>query len=196
MRLTRFVSSEVGIAMGSVAPRVGKVAAIAGVAASVAVPHGVSGAAPAGHPVEHCVVHVVGQAAGGRYLLDEPTCYPTLAEALTDAGGRVPVRAGSHDLTTAEAAEVVQAASRNIGIHFDGANRTGSSITVTGADCGGGYINLSSSWVNRISSTLNGCPTVNFWNGFDKTGSVEQTGFSSENLGALNNAANSIGYAS
>ncbi len=187
--------------MGPSVPRVLKFGSIAGAAVSVAIPvaNPVSGAAAAGNPVQpqevHCVLHVIGQADNGRYLTDEPTCYPTLADALADAGGRLPTGDVRGDLTAAQAAEVVQASSMNIGIHFDGANRTGSSITVTGGECGGGYINLSASWVNRISSTLNGCPSVNFWNGFDKTGSYEQTGYSSENLGSLNNAANSIGYA-
>ena len=85
------------------------------------------------------------------------------------------------------------AATRVIGTHFDGLNRTGSSISIVGTDCSGGHVNLSAAWTDRISSTQNGCATVRFFDGFDKTGAWEDTAF---NLSALNNQANSIMYGS
>lgn len=183
----------------------GGVAVAAAGALVVAVPGvalaGTSAAAAPGESTgtdgeEHCVLHIVGQAPDGRFLTDELVCYPTLAEALGAAGADVPQRLATSQITAERADEIVQAASVTLGVHYDGANRTGSSITVSGGDCNGGYVNLAQSWVNRISSTSNvNCGTVNFWDGFDKTGSSESTGSSTVNLGALNNAANSIGYA-
>lgn len=144
---------------------------------------------------EHCVLHIVGQAPGGRFLTDELVCYPTLAEALGRAGAPVGAELAAGGLTGAEVDTVVGAASGTLAVHYDGANRTGSSITISGGDCNGGYVNLSSSWINRISSTSNTCAVVNFWDGYDKTGSYEGTNTASVNLGSMNNAANSVGYA-
>lgn len=141
---------------------------------------------------EHCLVEIVGVNDGGRFETDEPVCYPTLAEVLVELGEVPSFRSRS----TVDVDAVVAAASTTLGVHWDGSNRTGSSITISGGTCGGGYVNLSSSWTNRISSTLNSCPSVVFWDGFDKTGSNESTNSASTNLGALNNASNSIGYAS
>jgi hypothetical protein len=83
-----------------------------------------------------------------------------------------------------------------LGIHFDFDNRTGSSITITGSDCGGGYTNLTSAWVNRLNSTWNGCSAVTFYSGYDKTGTSLATGPSTTNLDGFRNIADSIAYAS
>lgn len=158
------------------------------------------GAVPAaaesmGRANEHCVIHVVGVERSGRFITDRPTCYPTLTEALADAG--VPVDSSKHrSFESIERSGVLAQAAGTIGIHWDGANRTGASITISGADCSGGWLNLSNDWTNRISSTWNVCASTQFFDGFDKTGSSEVTGVYSENLGALNNRANSISYGS
>lgn len=152
-----------------------------------------AGAAAAPRP--HCVIHVTGQNADGRFITTEPVCYPTLAEALADAGLDVDPRSNV-SIDAVARSGVVTTASSSIGIHYDGSNRSGASITVTGADCNGGYVNLSSDWIDRISSTLNNCPAVRFFDGYNKSGTFEQTTPSSWNLGALNNAANSISYGS
>lgn len=170
------------------------VAAAAG-ALVAALPAG-AGAAPApGDRVEHCVLHVVGQEDSGRFITDGPYCYPTLAEALAEAGADVAPRVAAGGVSAAEVDGIVGAASVTLGVHFDGANRTGSSITISGGDCNGGYVNLTSTWINRISSTSNSCDVVNFWDGYDKTGSYEGTTPSTVNLGSSNNLANSVGYA-
>ncbi len=44
-----------------------------------------------------------------------------------------------------------------LGVHFDGTNGTGSSISVSGGGCTGGHWNTGGSWANRISSSWNGC---------------------------------------
>jgi hypothetical protein len=176
------------------APRVLVAAALTTGAISAATP--VAGAEPdvGQTPEEHCVVHVLGQEENGRYITDEPTCYPTLAEALADAAGYTPTFLARQAF--GRSADVVSALSVELATHFDGANQTGSSITVSGALCDGGYVNLSSSWINRISSAVNSCPNVNYYDGYDKTGTPQYTaGYGDKNLTTLNNAANSIGYA-
>lgn len=143
---------------------------------------------------EHCLVNVLGQEANGRYLTDEPTCYPTFAEVLAAIGGGSGARSARSAVLGAPI--FAPMSSTLLARHFDGANQTGSSITVNGVACDGGYVNLSSTWVNRISSATNSCPNVNYYDGFDKTGSSEFTsGLGNKSLSTLNNAANSVGYA-
>ena len=155
-----------------------------------------AGTATAQEPSEesHCVLRIIGTAADGTYETAPPVCYPTLAEALANSDPpATPRRLGAG---SAAAGPGVQAASSGtLAVHFDGAGLSGSSIVITGGTCGGGHVDLSSSWTNRISSTLNSCETVVFWDGFDKTGSYEVTDLLTVNLGALNNRANSVGYA-
>lgn len=156
-------------------------------------------------PAAHCVLRVVDVAADGEMRTAPPRCFATFAEAMDaaklpyDDPSQLPdpdvtarPEGARGDLGAADAAPL---ADRAIGVHFDGVNRTGASITVTGADCSGGYINLSAAWVNRISSTWNQCPNVYFWDGFDKTGAYLQTDLTTNNLGAFSDRANSIGYA-
>lgn len=170
--------------------------AVAGLAAAALLAPEVAAANPSTDDPAHCVVEVTGVRRSGELLTGEPTCFGTLAEALAAVGVDT---AGRGDLTMSEVIRedlLASASSFVLGTHYDGSNRTGASITVTGADCGGGYVNLSATWVNRISSTSNGCGVVRFFDGFDKSGGSEQTGWATVNLGALNNAANSIQYSS
>lgn len=144
---------------------------------------------------EHCLVNVLGQQDDGRYLTDEPTCYPTFAEVLAAIGGGAGARRAQRSAVPG-APIFAPMSSTLLARHFDGANQSGSSITVNGVACDGGYVNLSSSWVNRISSATNSCPNVNYYDGYDKTGSSEFTsGLGDKSLSTLNNAANSVGYA-
>ena len=144
---------------------------------------------------EHCVLEVVGVADDGELLTSEPFCYATLAEVL-DAAGPSAAAGGSVSAGSLAGSEMQLQQSGTIARHFAGSNRTGASITITGTDCGGGWLNLSSDWVNRISSTQNFCPVVRFFDGFDKSGASETTGTSTVNLGPLNNRANSVSYGS
>jgi hypothetical protein len=143
----------------------------------------------------HCVLRIIGTDADGTYETAPPVCYPTLAEALANSDPpATPRRLGAGSASAADPA-VRAASGSTLAVHFDGAGLSGSSIVITGGTCGGGHVDLSSSWTNRISSTLNSCETVVFWDGFDKTGSYEVTDLLTVNLGALNNRANSVGYA-
>jgi hypothetical protein len=176
-------------------PRVLVAAALTTGAISIGTPVASAGSSVKEAPEEHCVVHVLGQEENGRYITDEPTCYPTLAEALADAAGFTPAFL-ARELGVAGLPDVVALSGKKLATHFDGAAQTGSSITVSGVECDGGYVNLSSSWINRISSAINGCPNVNYYDGYDKTGTYEFTpGLGNHDVVVLNNAANSVGYA-
>lgn len=123
-------------------------------------------------PVEkHCIVHVIDRAASGRLRTTEPVCSASRAEA----GARA-------------------ASSEMIGVHFEGAGYTGSSFTVVGDDCTGGWLDLNAAWINRVSSTLHGCPRIRHFNGYGLTGTNQTTMAPGANLGALNNLTNSIQY--
>lgn len=171
-----------------------RTAGVAAAAAVVLLPVSV-GAEPvaefsSGPSGEHCVVRVEGQHRSGELLLSSEVCFGTLAEALASAGVDVDPGDSTVSMRTVSQEDLL-AASSVLGVHYDGFNWTGASITVSGTTCGGGYTNLSSAWINRVSSTFNGCPTVRFFDGYDKTGSSE---VAVGNLGALNNRTNSIQY--
>lgn len=133
-----------------------------------------AGGAPA-PPEEHCVVRVTGQAPTGQLQLTRPVCAPTRGAAVRAAGPSA----------TADWA---------IGTHFDGAGLTGSSLTVYGADCTGGWLNLPAGWSNRISSTAHGCPRIRHYDGFWLISPEETTLWPGGNLVALNNRPSSIQY--
>lgn len=152
----------------------------------VAVVVGTAGAAPTGsgsrptamqpRPVEHCVAVVVGQEEDGEFVLSEAECF----EDPSDARSR--------------AATAVAGRSMTIGIHYDLANLGGSSFTVVGGNCLGGYVNMSAAWDNRVSSTLGGCPRIRHWTGANTSGSAQDT-LPHGNLAApVNNAVSSIQY--
>lgn len=168
-------------------------ASIVGTVATAAwtlVPTGVAaGPAPEGR---HCVVQVVGQRPSGELETTPEQCYSTFADAATAAG--IPDVDASDSPASVSDAQL--AASWAIGIHYDGFNGTGASLTVNGDDCSGGWLNVSASWVNKISSTRNGCNRVSHFSGTNLTGSVESTfGVNAlTNLSGLNNATDSIQY--
>ena len=136
-----------------------------------------SGAAPTADPApreEHCAVRVIGTAPSGELRTTAPTCSATRAGAVRRSG------ATASDFT--------------IGVHFDGPGYTGSSFTVVGADCTGGWLNINAVWTDRVSSTMHGCPQIRHFDGYNLTGTVETTFYPGANLGTLNNRTNSIQY--
>jgi hypothetical protein len=124
---------------------------------------------------EHCVVRVTKPDASGRLHLTRLECAPSRAEALRSA-------------------QVTSMADWSIGIHYDGPGLTGSSLTVVGADCTGGWLNLPAGWSNRISSTMHGCPRIRHFDGFWLVSPAETTLSPGGNLIALNNRPSSIQY--
>jgi hypothetical protein len=138
--------------------------------------------APSAQAAErHCAATVVGQKASGEYVLSPMVCRASRDAAL-EAVGAVSTSGFSTQSTF------------TIGTHFDGAGFTGSSFSVTGSDCNGGWLNLSSTWDNRVSSTLNGCPTVRHYDGDNLSGSSQATTGGGGDLTTLNNKTQSIKY--
>ena len=150
----------------------------------------------------HCVVSVVDHEADGEMVMTEPVCFDTFAEALSFASGgaiALPSAAQGSDVFVEGSAAAVAAASFTIGIHYDGYGGSGSSVSVTGSSCTGGYWNTSSTWDNRISSSYNGCPVLRYYNYANKIsylGSTSGTGTTDNLPSAANNKAESISYSS
>ena len=143
----------------------------------------VGGAGPASgdpHPragaEEHCVLVVIGQQPDGELLTAPLVCSPTQAAALARARDRSPL------------------ADFPIGVHYDGAGFTGSSVTVVGSSCIGGWLNLPAAWNDRVSSTLNGCPQIKHYLHVNLGGTTSTTFSPGGNLGALSDEVSSIQY--
>jgi len=83
-----------------------------------------------------------------------------------------------------------------IGVHYDATSAAGTSISVTGSNCSGGYINLSTAWNNRVGATKNGCPVIVHWDGFNIVGTNQQTTAPGGPLTFMDNRTSSIQYRS
>ena len=139
--------------------------------------------APRSTPAEeHCVLRVTGRADDGRLLTDDLVCAATRMEALD--------RSAALRAPTATAA----AADWAIGTHYDGPSYTGSSLTVVGADCTGGWLNMPAGWNNRISSTRHGCPRIRHCDGYYLSTPQQTTVAPGSNLFSLDNRTSSIQY--
>lgn len=146
----------------------------------------------------HCFVTVLGQRASGEFVVSQPECFDTLAEALI-ATGLDP--AATENLSgpnlVADQRDGLGLLSTTLGIHFDGANGSGSSISVVGSSCTGGYWNTGAAWANKISSSWNGCYRLRHYDGPNKSGSSGDTvgAGSTHNVpAAINNKAESVAY--
>ena len=81
-------------------------------------------------PEEHCVVFVVDQEPDGKLITTDPVCFPSQNE--TDAYGRTWLRSVSPAAVSPVRRTGLALASFTLGTHYDGANGTGSSISVVG----------------------------------------------------------------
>lgn len=141
---------------------------------------------------------VAEKTVGGELVMVDHRCYSTLAEAIFDLSkGTISVPAdfdGSDLLASTETASLLSPFT--LGVHFDGANGSGSSISVTGSSCSGGYWNTGTSWANRISSSYNGCGRLAHHDLSNKGGAVESTfgAGTTDNLGGMNNRTESVAY--
>lgn len=84
----------------------------------------------------HCVAFVVGQTSDGELVLTDPECFDTEDDA-TMLADRGPADSSSSGFGMA-------GSTFTLGRHFDGFNATGSSISIVGSSCTGGYWNTSS----------------------------------------------------
>jgi len=137
----------------------------------------------------HCVVHVIGQAEDGELTISVPDCYETATEAAMAASGTLqPGGAGF---------ESMAGATFTLGIHYDGSNGSGSSITVVGSSCTGGYWNTPSWFDNRITSSYNGCGRLRHYDRPYKGGSSTNTygaGTTDDLAAWMNNRTESVAY--
>lgn len=147
---------------------------------------------------QHCVVQVVGQQPDGEFITTSPVCYPTFEKVLD----RVAAIAAWNSMrlwdVTADDAQSGGAAVSGtfiLGTHYEYPNRGGSSFTVVGSDCAGGYLNLGVDWNDRVSSTKNGCPIVRHWENAYLQGRYDDTLSPGGNLDAsLDDETSSIQY--
>jgi hypothetical protein len=136
-----------------------------------------AGARAAPGAEEHCVLRVVGQdPATGELQTGPMTCASTRSAALQRSGAEL------------------AADDWPIGIHFDGLSLTGSSLTVVGNSCIGGWLNVPAAWNNRISSTWNGCPRIRHYDGANLVVPEQTVLAPGGNLLSLDNKTSSIQY--
>jgi hypothetical protein len=128
-------------------------------------------ASPEPDPERHCVVVVEGQKESGELVLSPEQCWES-SEA---------------------ASSLVDVVSTVIATHYKGLNFSGSSLTITGGACGGGWLNLSSSWVNAISSTSSICD-VDHYDLFYLGGTSQRVWSPGGNLTTMDNRTNSVQY--
>jgi hypothetical protein len=118
----------------------------------------------------HCSVTVVGEKPSGELQTTPPVC------------------------TTGDQPQALGTASAQstIAIHYVNANFSGSSYTVQGTGCTGGYLNLPADWTNVISSTWSTCTATHF--DLYYLGGDSQSTTGSAVLGPLNDRTNSVRY--
>jgi hypothetical protein len=149
-----------------------RVAAMSALAFAMALPPFATDALP--FPIEsHCVVVVVGQEESGELITTVPVCLGLEANSSFQA-----------------------LAAFTLGRHYDGFNGTGSSISVVGSSCTGGWWNTPTAWDNRISSSYHGCAALRHYDLPSTGGSFQlTTGVGTvKNLGAMNNRTESVSY--
>lgn len=152
----------------------------------------------AGNGDLHCVVEVEHEQASGQLVGRAARCYQTFAEVISDVSkGSISV---PESFTGADLLASPTVAARLsdfiLGTHFEGASGSGTSISVTGGSCSGGYWNTGTAWANRISSSYNGCGRLAHYDLPGKSGSVESTygAGTTDNLGFMNNRTESVAY--
>jgi hypothetical protein len=142
-------------------------------------------------PNQQCLVKVTGQQANGMFILGPQTCYATYADVLRSVG----VTNVSDSISPATVSPAILQAGSILGTHYDGANLTGASFSVGGTTCGGGGLNLPTSWNDRISSTANGCEQIVHWENANFGGaSVDILAPGGNITGYMDNKTSSIQY--
>lgn len=147
---------------------------------------------PAPPPESHCVVVVIGQEESGELITTDPTCFGSEDMARVWASSSLVLTA-----TAGLGADSIQALTTfTLGTHYDGFNGTGSSISIIGSSCTGGWWNTPPAWDNRISSSYHGCAALRHYDLPDKGGSVQLTTGAGtiKNLSSLNNRTESVSY--
>lgn len=150
---------------------------------------------------EHCVVQVIGQADTGQLITSDAVCVRGDDVARAQLYAAAGIAPGSTNVALANSGsdvrvtELAAAGASILGVHYDGLGFSGSSFAVYGSNCLGGWLNLSSSWINRISSTDNVlCTRIKHHDGYNTSGSYQSTWGGGHNLSYMQNRANSLSY--
>lgn len=167
-------------------------ASMATIALALAAP-----AAATPHEESHCLVRVIDQTAEGQFLVGPEECYSSfgVARAAAHTASMGDPRPVGADL--AAAFEPGLLSTFTLGIHYDGSGGSGSSISIVGGACSGGWWNTGASWANKISSSWNGCYRLRHYDNPNRGGTWADTvGVGSvHNLpAAMNNKTESVAY--
>jgi hypothetical protein len=117
---------------------------------------------------QHCSMTVIGQTARGQLITTPITC---------GEGGE----GGGFSILSV------------IAVHYTSANFTGSTLSIQGGPCNGGWLNMPAGWENVVSSTWSACDTTHY-DGYGLSGASETLGVGGGNLGSLNDRTNSVRY--
>ena len=157
-----------------------------------------AGASDAPAEESHCVRNVISQRHDGQFVLGAERCYDSFMLAALDvSNGEVELNPdATGEVMFTNDAVASRLASFTIGTHFDGFNGSGSSISIVGSNCAGGWWNTGGSWANRISSSKNGCYRLTHHDYPNKGGASQSTlGSGTHNLSSfMNNKTESVSY--
>ncbi len=175
-------------------------ALLVGVAGAATLAPSPAATADTPEPETHCVLQVRYQKPDGELVMAPARCFASFAEAVADAsGGAVRVDPGTPAaaLWTDPDLQVLLSGFA-LGTHYDGFNGSGSSVTIRGSSCTGGWWNTSAAWDNQISSSWNGCTRLRHYDYPNKGGASQDTYGSgtTDNLSTLNNRTESVAYLS
>lgn len=147
----------------------------------------------------HCVVTTVGQQSDGELITTDMECFDRFAEAMVSASNgllTLPWDASGSVLFT-DSGVSAMASTFTLGIHFDGYSGSGSSITVVGSSCTGGYWNSPAWFDNKTSSSYNGCARLKHYNYANASGYLTATtgvGTTDNLTWSANNKTESVSY--
>lgn len=173
-------------------------AAIVVLVTAAAVPATAQGIRPVGMGDSHCVVVVTGETGQGQLIAGSPRCFDDLSEAMgfASAGSLQPAPGAAGDTVSPEGAVAAGVSRFILGIHYEHSGGRGSSVTVVGSSCSGGYWNAPSWLANKISSSYHGCGTLTHHDLPNLGGAAySTTGIgSTQNLPGFNDRAESVRY--
>ena len=182
--------------------RVRRVVALAGFASAlvlVAVPAVAAEGSTVIEAVEkerHCVVSVIGIAEDLELKMSPEQCFGTFSEAMLALSGGALQLPADTPVSVLSGSPSYMSSTFTIGIHYDYYNGGGSSISVSGSSCVGGWWNTPSWFDNRESSSYNGCYRLRHYDLPNKVGSSQSTTGTgqTDNLTTLNNRTESVSY--
>jgi len=183
---------------GVTTPRVRILTLLAALAIAGTVP-GIQAAAAQTPSEQHCVVEVVGQQPDGEFITTPAVCYPSFDQVLNYIATRTAstsLRSSALIAAVTPEGRVSTSGTFILGTHYEYRNYGGSSFSVVGVDCAGGYLNLNNTaWNNRVSSTRNGCPIIRHWSEPYLQGNSSDLQWPGGNLpSSMDNQTSSIQY--